>query len=56
MTNIFFQNGMDNNYASAESSAVLIKNITEKDIGLIVNSTSSTERKGAKLLFIFSVY
>jgi hypothetical protein len=41
MTNIFFQNGMNNNIAKALESAKLIKQTTgaKQDVGLIINQT-----------------
>lgn len=43
MLNIFFQNGMDNNYQTAKNSADLIKNNINQDVGLIINKTSGSE-------------
>ena len=39
-TNIFFQNGMENNYQQAKESANLLKKLTNnKEIGIIANKT-----------------
>ena len=42
MLNIFFQNGMDNNFKTASDSAQIISKDIRRDVGLIVNKTGST--------------
>lgn len=56
MTHIFFQNGMQNNYDSALASAKLIKELTNQDVGLIVNSTAGSQSNQAGYLNDVSEY
>ena len=49
-TNIFFLNGMDNNFKTALDSANLIENLTGQKVGLIVNNTGGLKSDIAEFL------